>query len=421
MKKVLLTVSVSIAMLAANAQVRVNNAGNVGIGTTNPNAKLQVEGVGSTNIDFRVNGRMSSDNTNGGLWCGEQNTFVGGLESNKIGFWNQGWRFTVRNNGNIGIGTTNPGFPLSFGSGYTNFKSLALFESGPEFYGLGISGCSFDFWIGNNCAQYRFRRPDGSVIAAITASGDIWGRDYYSRGQFLMGSDKRLKENINQESNALDKILALRGVSYQLKDSVDVDLVNFNQSYSDTMRVTKSNNTSKKISLRKKSDNQLRHGFIAQELEQILPELVQTNDKTGKAIDYIGIIPILVEAFKEQNKTIETLQAKVSKLEGKKASARKQNEQTIILETISGAYLYQNVPNPFNIETQIRYFLPESVKDAFITVTDLTGKQIKSIVISTKGESFITIKANQLNAGFYVYALIADGQIIDTKRMVIIE
>ncbi len=59
--------------------------GNVGIGTGTPSARLEVVGGGSTTIDLLVNGRLKSDNNDGGLWV-SSDRFVGGFDSS-IGFW----------------------------------------------------------------------------------------------------------------------------------------------------------------------------------------------------------------------------------------------------------------------------------------------------------------------------------------------
>ncbi len=85
--------------------------GNVGLGTDAPEAKLQIEGQGGTSVDLLVNGRMRSNNDNGGLWISDDR-FVGGLETNKIGFFNNSWRLVVQNDGNVGIGTDSPSAKL---------------------------------------------------------------------------------------------------------------------------------------------------------------------------------------------------------------------------------------------------------------------------------------------------------------------
>ncbi len=81
----------------------VLNNGNVGIGIGNPGAKLQVAGGGGGSIDFIVNGRLQSNNNDGGLWIASDR-FVGGVATNQIGFWNNGaWRLTVQNDGDVAI------------------------------------------------------------------------------------------------------------------------------------------------------------------------------------------------------------------------------------------------------------------------------------------------------------------------------
>ena len=50
-------------------------------------------------------------------------------------------------------------------------------------------------------------------------------------------------------------------------------------------------------------------GFIAQEVEKIIPELVKTDSEGMKSVDYISVIPVLVEALKNQQKQIDELKA----------------------------------------------------------------------------------------------------------------
>jgi len=86
--------------------------GNVGLGTDTPEAKLHIEGGGGQSIDLLVNGRIRSNNNDGGLWI-SNDRFVGGASTNKIGFFNNhAWRLVVDPNGNVGIGTDAPSAKL---------------------------------------------------------------------------------------------------------------------------------------------------------------------------------------------------------------------------------------------------------------------------------------------------------------------
>jgi len=96
----------------------------------------------------------------------------------------------------------------------------------------------------------------------------------------MVASDRRYKTNINSLANSLAILNQLRGTSYLLKD--------------------------KEVA----TDEQF--GFIAQEVESILPNLVMTDKEGYKAVNYIGLIPVLTEGIKaqqdlidQQNKTIK--------------------------------------------------------------------------------------------------------------------
>ena len=87
-----------------------SNTGNVGIGfATAPQVKLQIQGLGGNNVDFLVNGRMKSDNNDGGLWV-TGNRFIGGAYTDKFGIWTNsaGWAFMMDQTGKLGLGTISP-------------------------------------------------------------------------------------------------------------------------------------------------------------------------------------------------------------------------------------------------------------------------------------------------------------------------
>jgi hypothetical protein len=81
--------------------------------------------------------------------------------------------------------------------------------------------------------------------------------------------------------------------------------------------------------------------------------------------------------------------------------------------------LYQNSPNPFSQTTTIEYFIADNVQKAMICIYDMNGTQLKSIQLHQRGDGSITINGNELKAGMYMYSLIADGHLVDTKRMVL--
>ena len=81
--------------------------------------------------------------------------------------------------------------------------------------------------------------------------------------------------------------------------------------------------------------------------------------------------------------------------------------------------MQQNIPNPFTNETVIKYNLPKTINKAYMAIYDLTGKQLSTLAITEKGASQITLTAEKFAAGIYIYSIVGDGKILDSKRMVI--
>ncbi len=208
----------------------------------------------------------------------------------------------------------------------------------------------------------------------------------------IITSDRAFKTDINTIDNSMETIRQLRGTSYGYVDSEDLENFDFGPGKT--------------------------YGMIAQEVEEVLPELVYTDDEGYKGVNYIGIIPHLVEAVKVLDEENQELKKRLAALENGSNSS-KGNSGTGLLEETRGAELFQNVPNPFNQRTEIQVFLPTSVKDAQLLIFDMNGKMINKVAVDQRGESNIAIEGSTLQAGMYFYSLIADGQEIDTKRMIL--
>ena len=208
-------------------------------------------------------------------------------------------------------------------------------------------------------------------------------------GRMLIQSDERYKENIEPVGDMLDVLKSLEPVTYNLK----------RRSKSPSQMDT---------------DDSERYGFLAQNVKDVFPELVFTDRRGYMSVDYIGLIPILVQSINE-------LQARINELEGNKqeesiapALAAQTAGQEELEISLGAAKLYQNAPNPWSCETVIRYNLPQSVSNAMIYVYDMQGAQVKSLPALGRGESQVTLTARDLKAGMYLYALVADGTLIDS-------
>ena len=87
--------------------------------------------------------------------------------------------------------------------------------------------------------------------------------------------------------------------------------------------------------------------------------------------------------------------------------------------TNNSSFLFQNTPNPFSTQTEIRYYLPENTENACIYVFSLNGNMLLSKPLTETGNGSITISNNELEAGMYIYTLVIDGVEVDSKRMIL--
>jgi len=83
------------------------------------------------------------------------------------------------------------------------------------------------------------------------------------------------------------------------------------------------------------------------------------------------------------------------------------------------AILYQNIPNPWNETTTIKYYIPRNVNNAKIEIRTSDGKLVNSFDISAKGEGHLMISSQAFSEGTYLYSLYVDNRMIDTKRFVL--
>jgi len=91
----------------------------------------------------------------------------------------------------------------------------------------------------------------------------------------------------------------------------------------------------------------------------------------------------------------------------------------IQLVSLSVALLLENTPNPFSHTTSITYYVPEVVEEAVMTITDQSGTLIKEVRLQQTGPGRLDIDAAYLPSGTYFYSLLLDGELHDTKQMVI--
>lgn len=311
----------------------------------------------------------------------------------------------VATNGSVAIGTVNNPWTnarlqvVSGTGGYTAFsETTSIPTSSAMIRGLNAYSTSSnpDFtWWGND--QTGIFHPSSNVLA-FTVGGSEKGRftggtyaltvygNALSSGAWVT-SDLRYKKNIAEIKDPLNRILQLQGRTYEFKTD-EFQSLSFNPGSN--------------------------LGFIAQDLAKIFPEAVKADEKGYLAVNYDMLIPVLVEAIKSQQKTIESQNERISNLENNSSSL---NTNSIGIE--KSAKLYQNTPNPFSESTTIKCDVPSESKVSELYIYDMQGSQIKTIKITDKGSVNIVLRSGELKPGMYFYSLIIDKKEIDTKKMIL--
>jgi hypothetical protein len=250
------------------------------------------------------------------------------------------------------------------------------------------NGGAYSYGVHGSCSNAGVRN------VAVWSSGDL----VYT-GSTYKASDAKLKEGILPLGNGLR-------IVNQLKPKV----YGFKKEYS-YMQLGKGKEA----------------GLIAQDIQAVLPELVTENkfpdefDAKGKkvrdgdlflAVDYVKLVPYLIAAIQEQQQEIEALKAQNN-------GAKKGNLNDLAAAGLGQrAELFQNQPNPFSENTTIRYRLPDDVNAAQLYLYNMQGEQLEKFSLP-KGSGSLTLKGGSLRAGMYIYALVADGKELDSKRMIL--
>ena len=333
-----------------------------------------------------------------------------------------------------------------FGKGQ-NYRSGAKLSFGDfgrwDYWGWNVFVGEYDttdtdkLWLhGKNGFYLTYGRAEGNeTILSFDVFGDR--RLHFNTELFTQGvkipANKSSQQNAGIIKSSLDKINKIEGITYQYKF--------FNNQTSSSTHGGSSKEIADAVffnNLNEQMNNYApkKNGFNADKLKIVFPELVETDKDGNNYIDYTGLIPVLVEAIKEQSKIITAQSLKLKEMgllaedittmsESSTDSNFTTKSTTTDTNTstpsdiLANAFLYQNTPNPFNTTTEIKYFLPEGSTNAYIYVFNLQGNLLLTYNLSDNGFGSVIINGSSLNAGMYIYSLVVNGQEAETKRMIL--
>ena len=316
----------------ADARMIIKSGGNVGIGTTVPGTSrlnVVIPSTDATNgIGLTVTNNYTGISTKYGIDVNVDGAGSGskyGISSSVVGLTGDssplyGYQVAMTPNGsgncygvynsisNIGSGSRYGFYNSVTGVGNTNSAfgnyNIVTKNSGSSGMAMGSENDVYNYGTGTTYGVYGYgyggSNAYGVYGVASAASGSNYGlycsgNGFYT-GTWLNVSDRQFKENIQPYTGALDKILKLQPKTFTMKRQ-QFDYMNLPEGP--------------------------QIGLIAQEVEQVIPELVENGTHPGpmnrethepagepiqlKAMNYIGLTPVLVQAIKEQQQQIEDL------------------------------------------------------------------------------------------------------------------
>lgn len=341
----------------------------------------------------------------------------------------------------IGVGTTNPiadvdvrgsniflspstaAFPNQFAAMGESGGDCDLFgftarENSGTFVNMGIKdGIQPTISFNSSDGQLDIRCDEdpsgcGSKVATFYCPNniaiDINGGGLFAGGTYVP-ADRSIMTGMEEVAGAMDRLQNLRAVSFD---------------YSQTTE-----------GLYLPGDKQI--GFVADELEKVMPEAVTASQNGLGAVNMDAVVPYLVEGVKELDnrsaadqlvndeqsiriqeleRELAELKAMINQMAGNTASSKgAQGSMDLNAEM---PRLDQNAPNPFGQVTSIKYFVPSNARSASIQVVNLAG-QIQSNFDASIGNGQLEIPVGSMSDGVYFYSLIVDGAKVATRRMVV--
>jgi hypothetical protein len=298
-------------------RMRVTAAGNVGIATQDPKTALQIGDrlTLQNNIDKAIgyntyyesgNKRMFDDEAANIGFTSSGDIFLRtapyGFRQSNISWTNA---LLVKNDGRIGVNMVDPTYQIDVaGSGDNGgrftAKRRAVYgvANGGSLDGVKVGVYGSANGEGTGAVYGIYANASGSNTSAEYAAVYANGNIVYT-GELTQTSDARLKENVKSLGGAVDKLMQIDAKSYTYKQSGEMANMNLAKG--------------------------TQFGFIAQDVEQVMPELVSehrymspddiANNGTGttyKGVNYIGFIPVVAQAVREQETVIESQGADLS-------------------------------------------------------------------------------------------------------------
>ena len=266
------------------------------------------------------------------------------------------------------------------------------------FYGLSIDKWPGMYWTckGHNFFQLdvtptnpRIAGTGNQVVFFNTATSTF---NSIQVANVYNYSDERAKKNIQGLNNGLSKITLLNPVSYDWKEEkVMADSLN---------GIAPSGPIEKGVR---------QYGFLAQDIEKVMPDVVATDENGFKMVNYIAIIPVLVKAVQELQSTVSKQSDLIKELIGKQSSGTGKIEKANKILSCSA----NDSGERLSIATQ----LDDGVTNAHLVISSISGEPERTIPVSAQSPN-VDENISSLQKGIHIVGLYVDNGLSDSKNWV---
>lgn len=349
--------------------------GNTGIGTNAPSTRLDVNAAVTGTSGLRLRNLPNNQSALNSLTTSATKKVLS-VDGNGVVVLVDGGGVT-----NSCTGAANVNFVTKTIDASGNLGCSQIFDNGTS-VGIGNTG-TFDYTVNPGAGDFSVGINPGGT-AKLKVSGTTWSTGFYAT------SDKNFKKELKLIESPLEKIQKLEGKTYLWNKEENKEMG---------------------------FDTGLHSGFIAQELEKVLPHLVATGSDGSKAVNYMELMPYLVEAIKEQQNQIKEQQSQINELKEQLSNNFKsQNNDLIKFENTK---IINVSPNPSNDVITVSLNIEKGIQSAKLMVHDLNGTVLSSLNINERDTNIAkTLQKDNFGKGIYIVDLVINGKSIDTKKIV---
>lgn len=370
-----------------------------------------------------------------------------------FGAMNASAQLTVYHNGNVNIGSEQPTSNVSLSVGNVAYSdttyhvSLGLHNPASGCYNIGGEGVAYSPTMRNTGRAFGLRGVAGNctsgynfgVLGALqgsqegaaifgTTSGKTLGLSVDGRyagyfdgnvkitgslqGDVVNSADVNAKNTqaLRPINSALDGIASANPFMYIVRTQVpDIGAGMAPDSTTQTGTVAP---TSDPVVPFGKSY----YALDVNAVKQSFPALIIKDAKGNEYVNYTQLVPILVQAIKELKTELDDLKEAVASSGTRKVNAAT-NIATNTLDEGRGS-ISQNSPNPFTGQSTVRVSVPDDASDAYVDILTLNGASVKRIPVSN-GLSEVSLSSFDFAPGTYLYTLVVNGKVSETRRMIV--